>query len=254
VVLLDLRSGTYLGLDASAARIVDLLNHDPDPRRAAAELVSRFGIPLSSASADVEAVIAAVQDLSAPRIDRGRYPTLAGTRVVFKQWWRLPSAHRIATVRAVAIVLIAEVGLATLTLERLARLMGVPLSADRRGPPLASSEDLNRLSQPEQRAYWAVSWVLNRWLFDGTCLRQALAFGWFIRRRHPVLRLGMTDEDGTVAHAWVEAVGVAFNPSKVTDSFVTGATIRQSSSDLPDSDYRDDGPETPHVAVSDRPS
>ena len=46
-VLLHIPSGTYLGLDRSAARIVELLNQDPDPGYAASVLSERFGIPLT---------------------------------------------------------------------------------------------------------------------------------------------------------------------------------------------------------------
>jgi hypothetical protein len=223
-VVLDLRSGTYLGLDASATRIVELLNEDPDPRHASNELVARFGIDPARAWADVEAVIAAVQGLTAARVDRGRHPTLKGTLVNVKWWWRLPFRHRAAVVQATGVVLIVEIGLASLSLSRLASLMQVPLSADRRGAPLPPPDDLRVLRDSEQRAFWAVRWVLDRWLFDGTCLRQALAFGWFIRRHGPVLRLGMTEDEGAIAHAWVEADGVAFNATPVTEGFVTGTS------------------------------
>jgi Transglutaminase-like superfamily/Coenzyme PQQ synthesis protein D (PqqD) len=221
-VVLDLRSGTYLGLDSSAARIVQLLNEDSDPLHAAGELVARFGIDPDRASADVESVMAAVQGLTAPRVDKGRYPTLRGTRISVNHWWRLPYRHRLAVVQATVAVGLVEIGLATVNLSRLSRLLRVPLSADRRATPLPPPEDLSMLSEREQRAFWSVRWVLDRWLFDGTCLRQALAFGWFIRRHDPVLRLGMTEEDDAIAHAWVEAEGVAFNATPVTEEFVAG--------------------------------
>ena len=81
------------------------------------------------------------------------------------------------------------------------------------------------LDDRELRALWAVGWVLERWLFDETCLRRSLASGWFIRRRRPVLRLGMIDDGGSVAHAWVEAQGRAFDSAAVTGTFASGTTV-----------------------------
>jgi hypothetical protein len=85
-------------------------------------------------------------------------------------------------------------------------------------------EALAILDDRELRALWAVGWVLERWLFDETCLRRSLAFGWFIRRRRPVLRLGMIDDREVIAHAWVEAQGRAFDSAAVTGTFASGAT------------------------------
>ena len=174
---------------------------------------------------DVRAVIAAVQGMSAPRIDRGRRPTIDGISVVIKSWRRLPSPYRLATAKAATVVVVIEIGLAVSSLGRVARFMGVPLATDRTAPPLAAQADLEVLDDRERQAYWAVRWVLTRWLFDGTCLRRALAFGWFIRRHHPVLRLGMSDEEGTIAHAWIEAEGHAFDASSVVAGFVARTPI-----------------------------
>jgi hypothetical protein len=236
-VLLHLPSGTYLGLDRSAARIVDLLNEDPDPRQAAEAIARQFGIPIDQALGDVGAVVAAVQGMSAPRTSRGRLPTVAGVRLVTQSWWRMPWRYRMTTVRAAVVVVAIEVGLAFVSVSRLARIMRVPLATDPAPPPLVGPDDLSALGPGEQRAHWAVQWVLARWVYDATCLRRALAFGWFIRRRSPVLRLGMLDEEGVVAHAWVEAEGRAFNASMVTGSFVAGA--------LPSGRPRHQGPPAP---------
>jgi Transglutaminase-like superfamily/Coenzyme PQQ synthesis protein D (PqqD) len=222
-VLLHLPTGTYLGLDRSAARIVDLLNSDPDPRHAAEALAQRFGIPIEQALGDVGAVVAAVRGLSAERTDRGRRPTVAGVRVVTQSWWQLPWRFRMAVVQAAMVVVAIEIGLAVFSLSRLARMIRVPLATDGAVPPLVGPDDLSGLNPGEQRAHWAVQWVLARWIYDATCLRRALAFGWFLRRRDPVLRLGMIDDQGATAHAWIEVDGRAFNASTVTGSFVTGA-------------------------------
>jgi Transglutaminase-like superfamily len=125
-------------------------------------------------------------------------------------------------VEAAGVVIAVEIGLAVTSLPRLARWCGVPLATDRDDPVLDVDNfaALEALTAREQRAHWAVDWFLERWLFDGTCLRRSLAFGWFIRARRPVLRLGMIDDGGKVAHAWVEAEGRAFDAVQVTGAFV----------------------------------
>ncbi len=222
-ILLHLRSGTYLSLDRSAARIVDLLNEVPDPRHAAEALSRQFDVPFEQALGDVGAVAAAVQGMSAPRTNRGRRPTVAGLRVVTRSWRRMPARSRWTTVQVTLVFVALEVGLKTIRVARLARWMQVPLATDQSPPPLTGEEDLTGLSASEHRAYEAVRWVLSRWLYDGTCLRRALALGFVLRRHHPVLRLGMTDDAGPVAHAWIEVGGRAFDTQAVTGIFVAGA-------------------------------
>ncbi len=222
-ILLHLRSGTYLSLDRSAARIVHLLNEAPDPRQAAEALARQFDVPFEQALGDVGVVAAAVQGMSAPRTNRGRRPTVAGARLVTQSWWRMPGRSRWTTVRVTLVFVAIEVGLKTVRLARLARWMQVPLATDHAPPPSAGQDDLTGLSAAEHRAYEAVCWVLSRWLYDGTCLRRALALGFFLRRHHPVLRLGMIDEAGAVAHAWIEVGGRVFDARAVTGTFAAGA-------------------------------
>ncbi len=222
-ILLHLRSGTYLSLDRSAARIVNLLNEDPNPQHAAQALSLQFGVPFERALDDVGAVVAAVQGMSATRTSRGRRPTVAGIRVVTRSWWQMSARYRWTTTQVTLVVMAIEVGLRMVSVARLARWMKVPLATDQSPPPLAGADDLDGLSDVEQRAYGAVGWVLARWLYDGTCLRRALALGFFLRRRHPVLRLGMVDEAGAVAHAWIEVGGQAFDTQPVTGTFAAGA-------------------------------
>jgi hypothetical protein len=204
-ILLHLSTGTYLLLDESAARIVGLLNRDPDPRHAAAALVHRFQIPFERALGDVT--------------------TVTGFRAVTQSWLRQPWATRWSMVEAAVVVLAVEAGLAVTSLPRLARFLRVPLATDRDDPVVGADNfgALDTLTRREQRAHWAIDWFLERWLFDGTCLRRSLAFGWFIRSRNPVLRLGMIDDGGNVAHAWIEAEGRAFDAVEVTGAFtITG--------------------------------
>jgi len=82
----------------------------------------------------------------------------------------------------------------------------------------ADASAIARLSLREQRDYVATMWVLDRWLYDGTCLRRALVSGFFLRRHDPRLHLGLID-DGETSHAWVEAEGMTFNAVPVTGTF-----------------------------------
>jgi hypothetical protein len=222
-VLLHLPSGTYLSLDRSAARIVRLLGEDPDPLHAAQVLSRRFDVPLDRTLTDVQAVIDAVGDMSASRTGSGRRPTVAGVASVLRSWWRLPAgSYRLAAVQATLVVMVVEVGLRLVDLDRLSRWMQVPLATDPMPAPASGPDDLTVLSDREVLLHGAVAWVLARWLFDGTCLRRALTFGWFVRRHRPVLRLGMTADDGSVAHAWIEFDGRAFDAQPVSGTFTSG--------------------------------
>jgi Transglutaminase-like superfamily/Coenzyme PQQ synthesis protein D (PqqD) len=226
-ILLHIPSGTYLGLDRSAARIVELLNEDPDPKQAAAALSRQFGIPFEQALGDVSAVVAAVKGMSAPRTNKGRRPTVAGVRVVTRSWWNQSWRYRWASLEVSLVVMAIEIGLKVTDVGHLAGWMGVPLSTEEAPPPAIGPDDVSGLTDHEQRLHWALYWVMNRWLYDGTCLRRALAFGWFLRRRGPVLRLGMLDEAGTIAHAWIEVDGMVFNAQPVTGTFAAGGSGRR---------------------------
>ena len=147
--------------------------------------------------------------------------------VVLRSWWRLPPVLKLAVVRATAMVVAVEAGLRLTDIGRLSERLHVPLAArssDVPGP--AEGDDrshgddapVSTLSPHEQQMYWATSWVLDRWLFDGTCLRRALTQGYFLRRHHPTLHLGLIGE-GDTSHAWVEAEGVSFNELPVTGLF-----------------------------------
>jgi hypothetical protein len=221
-VLLQLSTGTYLGLDRSAAAIVGLLNEDPDQERAARALAARYGIPVGQARADVASVVSSVQGMTARRTSRGRRPTVTGVRAVAASWGRLTWRYRVTTAWVTVIVVVAETGLKVTSVSTLARWMRVPLATDEAPPPASGPDDLSDLTPGERRVYWSVHWVLTRWLYDGTCLRRALVLGWFLRAHHPRLRLGVMVDEDTVAHAWIEVGGRAYNTQPVTKAFVQG--------------------------------
>ncbi len=199
-------------LDDAATRIVEVLNRESNPTLAANELSLRLGIPLTTAVDDIDSVISTVNGLTTKRMARSRRPTMAGITAVAQSWLRKSWIDRWGTTQATLALLAVEIGLKITDVSHLARWLGVPLVAtDRPAEPAVNAETVGRLSEREQRMLWAVQWVMDRWLYDATCLRQALVFGWFIRRRSPILRLGMLDTKETIAHAWVEAEGLSFN-------------------------------------------
>jgi hypothetical protein len=218
LVVLHVRTSTYLRLDPSAARIFRLLESEGDPERAAVALADQFGLPMDRAAGDVRHVIDSVRGLSAGRKAVGRRPTVKGSAGVLRAWWRLPPRLAFETAKATLVVIAAEVGLRAMDLKTLSKLMQVPLSPGARERPPAGRDRLELLSTREQRLVWAAGWALARWVHDPTCLRQALVLGFFLRRRHPTMHLGMID--GSVAHAWVEAGDFVYNADPVQNAFL----------------------------------
>jgi len=102
--------------------------------------------------------------------------------------------------------------------------MRTPLAIHGTAPPVPGPDDLTSLTERERDVYYAVRFVMARWVYDGTCLRRALTLGWFLRRRRPVLRLGMIEGDATLAHAWIEVDGLVFNAQPVTSAFAGDLT------------------------------
>jgi hypothetical protein len=231
-ILLHVPSGTYLRLDGSASTIVDLLIECGDTGDAAAALADRFGLPLDRAAEDVDSVVASLSGLRAARTSHPRRPTASGTVQSLRAWWRLPPARRLSVLKATAVVVGVECGLRVTDVERLASRLGVPLAAGQPTEPAAGDGDVASLSEREQQDYWAVGWVLDRWLYDGTCLRRALATGYLLRRHDPELHLGLIGA-GPTSHAWVEAGGMTFNTEPVTGMFTRFASSPQGSPPSP---------------------
>lgn len=101
---------------------------------------------------------------------------------------------------------LAELGLRVLPLPRLARLAGAPLAFDDRPSRYRHETGTLLFDAREKRLLRAVRRIAPR--LYGTergCLRRSLVLGRVLRRRRPVLRLGMKQEAGSfAAHAWVE--------------------------------------------------
>jgi len=226
LIALHLPSGTYLSLDRTAAVIVGLLRQHGDARLAADALAARFDLSSERAEADVESVIAAMASQHAARKGRARRPTPTGMAQVTRAWWRLPARSRRAALRAGVVVAAVEIGLRVVDVARLARWIGAPLTMEPTSPPASARHDVHLLDASEREADAALAWVLARWSFDPTCLRRSLALGWFLRRRHPRLRLGLVPEDPPSAHAWLEADGALFNAVPVVAMFSTEPVLQ----------------------------
>jgi len=117
------------------------------------------------------------------------------------------------------VLLAIELGLRLLRLTTLARALRCPLALD----PEESVADFDGTSAPtganrpfsprELLRIADTERVLRHWPPGGTCLRRALLVGWVLRRRRPVLRVGVAKIDGVVkAHAWLEIEGHPLNP------------------------------------------
>ncbi|WP_324649615.1 lasso peptide biosynthesis B2 protein [Georgenia sp. H159] len=122
-------------------------------------------------------------------------------------WWR--------AARTVALAGVVEVGLRTMPVPRLARLLRVRLVLDGRPGQVTDVSGL-RLTDRE-RADLDITWrVLRHRPFNGTCLRRALLGAHVLRRRDHAVRIGVQKIGGEVkAHAWVELDGVVLDPDGV---------------------------------------
>jgi Transglutaminase-like superfamily len=108
-------------------------------------------------------------------------------------------------------MVVIEGGLRLVRLPHLARGVGVPLSLTGRG---GDAEGQLRLSRPEIDRLDLARRLIRRWPTEATCLRRSLLAGHVLRRRHPILRIGVAKVNGRVAaHAWLEIEGVCLDPS-----------------------------------------
>jgi hypothetical protein len=117
---------------------------------------------------------------------------------------RLDGERRAALLRALPVALAIELGLRTLPLPRLARLLGVPVATS---PEPASSE--GAAPPPGFAAIaFAADALYRRRSENGRCLRRCLLAGHLMRRSRPRLRIGARRNQGRIeAHAWLELGG-----------------------------------------------
>lgn len=219
-VALNLATGTYLRLNDTAATIARLHEAGQTPEEVARALAARWSIPHERALADAEGVVRALATLSATTQAQGRRPTVRGVAHVGRQWLGLPAPLRRSTLLVTPIVALVEVGLRFLTLPSLARCCGARLVTTGETSATNAPAD-STVAEADLRRQAAIRWVLNRWSFDGTCLRQALGFAFLVRRRRPLLHLGLL-ENGAIAHAWIEVDGVTHDPAPTARRFSAG--------------------------------
>ncbi len=115
-----------------------------------------------------------------------------------------------------------EIGLRTMKLPRLARLVGAPLAdtdTDAGSGSGSESESEQLVLPPEAvRRLQICVRILRRWPFDEKCLRLSLVCGHRIRSLRPRLVVGVAlVEDQVRAHAWLTVDGVSLDPSGAAD-------------------------------------
>jgi hypothetical protein len=123
----------------------------------------------------------------------------------------VPPRELPAVVAAAMVAVAVEVGLRTLKLPTLARLMSTPLADDGGAP----EQVVDRYPMPPRLVLRmrAVRRVMRHWPFGDACLRLALVSGQRIRELRPLLRVGVAKgDDGVRAHAWLEVDGVSLDP------------------------------------------
>lgn len=128
-----------------------------------------------------------------------------------------------ATATALAVAGATEVGLHTLPLPRLSRLLGTPLEMGAAGqePKQLPSGSPVVLIPRERRQVRTALRLLKRWPLGDTCLRQALVCGFLLRHRHPALHIGVAKLDGEVrAHAWLTVGDSILDPIGSASSYL----------------------------------
>jgi hypothetical protein len=121
---------------------------------------------------------------------------------------------------ALALAIVAEVGLRTAGLPRLARAFGTPLRTEDSTPAESAHAGPPVLDDRARRQVRATRRVMRHWPFGDTCLRQALVGGALLRRLRPELLVGVAKIGGQVrAHAWLEINGGILDPLGAASSY-----------------------------------
>lgn len=109
--------------------------------------------------------------------------------------------------------LLVEFGLRRWPLPRLAERLGIELRLD--GTPAAAQGAFLPVWSFE--AIRATERMFRWWPLGDTCLRRCLVLGHRLRRRRPVLRIGIRAADSPgvplAAHAWLEIGGGTLDPA-----------------------------------------
>ena len=121
---------------------------------------------------------------------------------------RLPLADKLETARSLSLAAVVEGAVRVAPLPALARRLGLDLDLKTPTPSVPAGPPTPPLTRDEVRRVRATMRIMRVWPFGkGSCLRQSLVLGYQLRRRHPVLRVGVRMQDGVVGHAWIEVAG-----------------------------------------------
>jgi len=122
---------------------------------------------------------------------------------------RLSWRDRLLVAKLALLLAVAELGIRAFPLPAVARRFGVPVSTVPTAP--MTGDPWARLSAAERHRLAMLERVAARWPFaPGPCLRESLVQGRLLRRRRPVLRIGVgSGTTGIVGHAWIEVEGHA---------------------------------------------
>ena len=127
-----------------------------------------------------------------------------------------------ASLAALAVAVVVEIGLRVTTLPRLAGALGTPLAVTSGGlPDTMSGTRPAQLTPHARRQVRATRRVMRHWPFGDTCLRQALVSGQRLRRLQPTLHVGVAKIDGEIrAHAWLTIGGGVLDPLAAAASYL----------------------------------
>jgi hypothetical protein len=125
-------------------------------------------------------------------------------------WTRLRAKDKLGLLKLAAWASLAEVAVRATSLPKLTRRLGIRLDEiDVAGSPPASPPGPAALDRAtiDRRAV-AVDRLYRAWPRRHSCLRRAVVLGFYVRKAHPILRIGVAREgDDVRAHAWIEVDG-----------------------------------------------
>ncbi len=127
-----------------------------------------------------------------------------------KRWWQLPSPERWLALRLLVLLPLIDLSLRSIGFQRSRAWLS------RLAPPEVATVAVDRDAvAAAQRLAGLARSVGARSPWRTSCLRQALAVWWLLRRRRlpAELKIGVIRRDPPFqAHAWVELDGVALDP------------------------------------------
>ncbi len=138
-------------------------------------------------------------------------PRAPGRRRPVRKVLRMGPRRWLFLVRVVATATVFEALIRTRPLPVAARAAGVSLTFGASGPTRPEDGWQLLTARERERCELALRVIAHR-PFDRTCLRRSLLLGNLLRRRDPVLRIGVAKADGAVAaHAWIEIEGASLD-------------------------------------------